>query len=247
MSPSAKLGHFDIAALRTFRNMAERHTALALNSIVASGDPTDFIAEQFIQEFIDQAGITWNEGIGVMMTLYGEELSVPLYDVIINEAIVEAANAYRELLGNLISKYAFSEREPIYGEFLRGALVQYGDVRPLLVTLGGGSDDVTVPLMGGITSGHTMSEWLGSNGIETDRKIWLYGYEEEARRTFNGHLQMDGLVFTDWNDDALLVAPQDAWLRTHYYFPGDHFGCACVVAPYVPNRGEDYILDTEAV
>lgn len=113
----------------------------------------------------------------------------------------------------------------------------------MLVTLGGGSPEVTVPLYGGVATGNTMSEWLGSNGIATNKKIWLYGWEDEPRRTFNGHLQMDGLVFENWEDDGLKISPQDAWLRRSHYAPGDHWGCSCVVAPYVPNFGAEYTLE----
>jgi hypothetical protein len=76
---------------------------------------------------------------------------------------------------------------------------------------------------------------LSANNITTDQKMWLYG--ETVRRTFNGHLQMDGLVFTDWHDRALQISPQDRWIRSDYYRPGDHWGCACVVVPYIPNFG----------
>jgi uncharacterized protein with gpF-like domain len=98
-----------------------------------------------------------------------------------------------------------------------------------------------VTLTGGITTGTHMSEWLADSGVNTNQKIWLYGWEEKPRRrTFNGHLQMDGLVFEEWDDDGLIIAPQDRWLRRNYYAPGDHWGCACVVAPYFPNFGEPF-------
>jgi uncharacterized protein with gpF-like domain len=91
-----------------------------------------------------------------------------------------------------------------------------------------------------------MTEWLRANGIETDQKIWLYGYDE-PRRTFNGHLQMDGLVFSKWDDPGLAIAPQDAWLRRTHYAPSDHWGCSCIVAPYIPNMGPDFKLETPSV
>ena len=104
-----------------------------------------------------------------------------------------------------------------------------------------------MPRKASVTTGTTMREWLRANGIDMDKKIWLYGYEDEPRRTFNGHLQMDGLVFEKWDDDGLVIAPQDAWLRRTHYAPGDHWGCACVVAPYIPNFGDDYVLDLPSV
>ena len=243
----AELGRFDLSALRTFRNMTERHVRKALDkAVTASADPSDFIEEEMIDEFLDLASATWVEGIGIVNQLVGD-LPNPLYWNVVQDGINASKNHYYDLLKAVIGKNGFGIREPIYGEFMKGAVVQYGDVRPLLVTLGGGSPEVTVPLYGGITTGQTMSEWLGSNGIDTDKKIWLYGWEDEPRRTFNGHLQMDGLVFEEWEDDGLKIAPQDAWLRRTHYAPGDHWGCSCVVAPYVPNFGEAYTLNLPSI
>lgn len=237
----AELARFDVEVLRGIRSMAEQHVTTALRSITASADPSDYIDPMFIDEFIDAATTYWSEGIGLVQSM-APGLPIPLYQSTIAEGIKDAANYYQQLLSTVIGKKAFG-KEPIYGEFLRGNIVQYGDVRPLLSRLGGGSSEPQVQLAGGITSGNTMREWLRSNGIDSDKKIWLYGYEDEPRRTFNGHLQMDGLVFESWEDDGLVIAPQDAWLRRTHYAPGDHWGCACVVAPYVPNWDESYVLN----
>lgn len=160
-------------------------------------------------------------------------------------AIAEAQENYLSLLRKLINRHAFNpnpKAPPVLGEFNIGNTVQYGDVRELLTRLGGGSTNPEVSLIGGVTTGKTMQEYLGTAGINTKQKIWLYGWEEEPRRTFNGHLQMDGLVFEDWDDNGLIIAPQDRWLRRNYYAPGDHWGCACVVAPYFPNFGEPFMI-----
>jgi hypothetical protein len=237
----AELAQFDVSVLRDLRNMTEQHVSTAIRSITASADPGDFIDPMFIDEFIEAATTYWDEGMGLIESLV-PGLPIPLYHSTVAEGIKDAANYYQQLLGTIIGKKSFG-KEPIYGEFLRGNIVQYGDVRPLLSKLGGGSAEPQVQLAGGITSGTTMREWLRSNGIDSDKKIWLYGYEDEPRRTFNGHLQMDGLVFDSWEDEGLLIAPQDAWLRRTHYSPGDHWGCACVVAPYIPNFDEAYSLD----
>jgi hypothetical protein len=151
--------------------------------------------------------------------------------------------SYRDLLRILITDRAYNPiKEPVFGEFRVGDQVQYGDVRPLLVRLGGGSIDPEVTLQGGVTTGRYMRDYLAEGGISSDQKIWLYGWEEQPRRTFNGHLQMDGLVFEQWDDNGLIIAPQDRWLRRNYYAPGDHWGCACVVAPYFPNFGEPFMV-----
>jgi hypothetical protein len=127
------------------------------------------------------------------------------------------------------------------GEFVTGSLVQYGDIRPLLSALGGGTTDPSVQLQGGIGTGQIFADAARNQGADLgNERIWLYGYDEQPRRVFNGHLQMDGLVFTDWNDDGLRISPQDAWLRVTHYYPGDHYGCSCIVAPYVPNLGNEF-------
>jgi hypothetical protein len=236
--------------LRDIQDMAERHATLGLAranaAMTAAADPSEYIDPDWVDEFIDLGVTRWGEARALIHGVLGE-LPTPLFQSTIAGAIADAARTYDELLTAVIGKGIRSDRTPIYGEFRKGAVVQYGDVRPILVNLGGGSTDSTVPLMGGVATGNTMKQWLSNNGIETNRKIWLYGYEDEPRRTFNGHLQMDGLVFKRWDDEGLQIAPQDAWLRRSHYQPGDHRGCACVVAPYIPNFGEPYQLDLPSV
>ena len=236
--------------LKRLRNLAESHLNTALKraraaSLTAAADPSEFIDEQMFGEFLMWADDAWRGGIGTVTALFGE-LPTQLLPSVIADGLKTASEYYNDLLKAMISsKLYMPGREPIYGEFLKGNLVQYGDVRPVLATLGGGSPEAGIELVGGVTSGQTMREWLRSNGIDTNKKIWLYGYEDQPRRVFNGHLQMDGLVFEDWNDDGLRIAPQDAWLRRSHYQPGDHFGCACMVAPYIPNFGDEYQISTQ--
>lgn len=234
------LGEFDVKKLREFRELAERHVTTALRkTLTAAADPSDYIDQSFLDEFAVLAGNSWDEALGVITGMFGQ-LPNPIYQSVIEAGIRDSVHYYDELLRAVIGKKVF--KEPVLGEFLKGSNVQYGDVRPLLSRLGGGTSDATVQLAGGIASGNTMSEWLRTNGIDTNKKIWLYGYDD-PRRTFNGHLQMDGLVFESWEDDGLKISPQDAWLRRTHYQPGDHFGCACVVAPYIPNYGPEFKLD----
>lgn len=207
--------------------------------------PEDFFDLEWLDDFVAAALDMWMLGIDVVTTaLGGVSLSTPLPPVnrlltLAMETIEESKQSYFDLVKGLAQKHAYSGiKEPVFGEFLRGDTVQYGDIRGLLVRLGGGSVDPQVTLTGGITTGVHMSEYLADAGVNTNQKIWLYGWEEKPRRrTFNGHLQMDGLVFEEWDDDGLIISPQDYWLRRNYYAPGDHWGCACIVAPYFPNFG----------
>ena len=220
--------------------MAERHARAALTSlrIVAAASAGEHISDEFLEEFTTAAYQSWDDATGLVTSLFGE-LPNPIYRSVLEAGVRESRNYYQELLNSIVNGKAFNGKTPIFGEYITGNVVQYGDVRPLLVQLGGGSVENPITLQGGFTTGMTMREWLRTNGIDTDKKIWLYGYDE-PRRTFNGHLQMDGLVFDSWDDEALTIAPQDAWLRVPRYFPGDHFGCGCMVGPYIPNYGDPY-------
>lgn len=236
--------------LRRLQELAERTVRQAVakagqtNKLLAAADPSQFIPDGAAEEYFSLAFSQWRGGLALINELAGDLITIPMYDDLISKAIVRSSGTYMDILNTLIGDKAFKTlREPIFGEFYKGSLVQYGDVRPLLVELGGGSVDPFAPMAGGITSGKLMTDWLGENGIQTNQKIWLYGFEDQPRRVFNGHLQMDGLVFESWEDDGLLVAPQDTWLRRTHYQVGDHWGCACVVAPYVPNFGEEYQIE----
>jgi hypothetical protein len=217
--------------------------------LTAALAPEEFIDLAWLDEFGVLADELWAAGIDVLQDLFGRYRTVgtalaprATLAAIVSDAIEQARGAYLDLVKALTDKHAFSlGRAPlIMGEINQGGVVQYGDVRGLLVQLGGGSTDPSISLVGGITTGVTMRDYLADSGIETDEKIWLYGWEEQPRRTFNGHLQMDGLVFSEWDDNGLIIAPQDRWLRRNYYAPGDHYGCACVVAPYFPNFGDPF-------
>jgi hypothetical protein len=241
-----------LLALKAIRDMAEVHTntliqRIKAENLVASDSPDDFIDLAWIDEFSAAAADLWVAGIDLATDAFGVRMGVALPPSsrlwrMVSDSIEESRSSYLDLIKALAQKHAYGGiSEPVFGEFLRGDTVQYGDVRGLLVRLGGGSASPEVTLTGGITTGTHMSEWLADSGVNTNQKIWLYGWEEKPRRrTFNGHLQMDGLVFEEWDDDGLIIAPQDRWLRRNYYAPGDHWGCACVVAPYFPNFGEPF-------
>lgn len=242
------MGEFDIELLRQMQRISQDHLTIALGRaegvITAASDPADYIDTFWLDEFGVLASDAWNLGEDLITGIVpGTMIPRRFVSNLIEDAIEDSKRSYFDLLKALIADRAFNPlKEPVYGEFRQGDLVQYGDVRPLMVKLGGGSTDATVELIGGVTTGKTMQSWLEASGVTTDEKIWLYGYEEQPRRTFNGHLQMDGLVFEQWDDEGLRIAPQDVWLRRKFYQPGDHWGCACVVAPYFPNFGEPFLI-----
>jgi hypothetical protein len=252
---SREIGESDLDALKAIRTLAESHVTQALKLVGedlavlrAASDPYDFIDLAWIDEFGLLAEDLWVRGFDLIEEIFGIRMGMTLAprNVVLGigqQAVAQARESYLDLLSALIEKHAYPLKgEPVLGEFRTGNAVQYGDVRGLLVKLGGGSTSPEISLVGGITTGTTMQDYLAETGINTNEKIWLYGWEEQPRRTFNGHLQMDGLVFEDWDDNGLIISPQDRWLRRNYYAPGDHFGCACVVAPYFPNMDEPFAI-----
>lgn len=248
------LARIERNALVALRSLAQRH--LSSMGVTAAGiDPLSFITEGMEVEYLTLAMSLW-EQVEDALSGFGLD-TLPLEDfyAIVKDSVEASRNQYIDTIKSLIGKQ--SSGTPTYGEFFfvpdyvpgtglkppAPYEVQFGDIRSVLGTLGGGGPS-EVPLSTGITGGRILQDVLRENGLATNDKLWLYG--ETARRTFNGHLQVDGLVFSDWRDEALEIAPQDRWLRTDRYRPGDHWGCACVVVPYIPNFGNPFPLTVVA-
>lgn len=240
-------------AMSRMRDMMQRH--LTSLGVTAAFNPADLITDQMEAEYLALAVSLWEE-IDILAEGFGlDTLPLDRYYPMVKEAIETSRNRYIDVLKSLIGKQA--DATPVYGEFFfapdyvpgtglkppAAYEVQFGDVRSVLGELGGGSGG-EVPLASGVTGGRIFSDVLAENGLGTEEKLWLYG--ETARRSFNGHMQIDGLVFTDWADEALEISPQDRWIRTDRYRPGDHWGCACVVVPYVPNFGDPFTMTLKA-
>lgn len=160
---------------------------------------------------------------------------------VVEANILDAKSNASDVLKRLAYDYLFGEREPGTppGEVSR-LFVRPGDVREIIIKAGGGTP-VPGTIMGGVGTGKTVVEALGQIGVEVDlnQRIWLYG-QVARKEGFQGHMQLDGGVFLGDTDPLLEVWPEHGWLRRSYYAPGDHKGCACIVAPYVPNEGPEY-------
>lgn len=233
------------------RDLLQRHVRQM--GLTAAVDPTVMITDEMEDEFALLAHSLW---VNLFDRLEGVGLGVPDVAAMVDDAIETAKRRYVDVLKALIGKA--NPGVQTFGEFVFAPdyvpgtgtrppapyQVQMGDVRTIISALGGDSPDPTVQLSTGITGGRLLNEVLESNGVQTDQKLWLYG--ETVRRPFNGHMQIDGLVFTNWDDEALEIAPQDYWLRTDRYRPGDHWGCACVVVPYIPNFGAPFTLTLQS-
>ena len=240
--------------MKRLRDLAQRQFDELRGVVTASVaiDPSELVTAKYVEEFNTVALAIWSE-LGVLSRRLGLT-AYPWsdYDDLIENVVYYAGLSWNDAIKKLLT--VLSNNVPVLGEFIAAPdyvpgtglrpplfpVVQYGDVRPTLGALGGGSVDSAVPLSSGITNGELYARILADNNISTDDKLWIYG--DEIRRPFNGHMQVDGLVFNSWNDRALEIAPQDYWLRIERYFPGDHWGCACMVVPYIPNFGEPYTV-----
>ena len=248
------LARIERSALERVRSLTQKHlTAMGLTA--AALDPGSLVTDAMEAEYLALAMSLWEE-VNAAADGFGLDI-LPLADYfpLVSDSIAKSRNTFIEVIKALIAKQA--DMTPTYGQFFfapdyvpgtglkpsSAYEVQFGDIRAIIGALGGGAP-AEVPLSTGITGGQTFREVLTANNVNSDDKLWLYG--ETVRRTFNGHLQMDGLVFSQWDDPALDISPQDRWIRSDKYRPGDHWGCACVIVPYIPNFGAPIPLTISA-
>lgn len=133
--------------------------------------------------------------------------------------------------------------EPAQGEFDLGLRVPPGIVRTAMAYAGGatglqvtGKGGVFLALSqggtrppGGIATGEDISSALSEAGTSQEGYAWVYG--PARRKTFEPHLELDGLEFENFDDDSL--ANRDSFPETDYYMPGDHDGCLCDFEPII--------------
>lgn len=121
-------------------------------------------------------------------------------------------------------------------------IVPTGAVRAALAVTGGtpegdlgiittkfGVEVPAIPLgypVGGIGTGASISNLLSSSGAKTTSYEWVHG---PTLRPFDPHLELDGVTFSSFTDDAL--ANVGDFPANSYFMPGDHIGCLCDVTP----------------
>lgn len=98
-----------------------------------------------------------------------------------------------------------------------------------------GADETPVS---GVALGGDVTDTVEGMGATIATWTWSYGDESTRTRGFDPHMELDGLEFTSWDDDALLV--QGDWPVATHYFPGDHEGDQCQAYPdIVPAPGQE--------
>jgi hypothetical protein len=116
---------------------------------------------------------------------------------------------------------------------VRTAMAQAGGATGLHVTDHGGvflalSQGASRPA-GGIATGEDITGALSEAGAAVEGYVWVYG--PARRKTFDPHLELDGVEFRNFDDDVL--ANPDSFPEFAYYMPGDHDGCLCDFEPTI--------------
>lgn len=78
----------------------------------------------------------------------------------------------------------------------------------------------------GLAAGHRMEDFLSRAGVVEASKEWVYG--RVPRSTFQPHEDLDGTLFTTWDDEALAWDEKTFPYVSHLH-PADHGGCRCGV------------------
>ena len=95
---------------------------------------------------------------------------------------------------------------------------------------------------GGVATGATALSVWAAHGAVVGGWEWSYGDPGARQLPFPGHEDLDGVRFAHWSDAVLIVSPEDAWLGTTHYRPGDHDGCRCDFIPLTT----DEVVPTDA-
>lgn len=110
---------------------------------------------------------------------------------------------------------------PTVGEF-DGLMAPRKLIAQSLTIAGGGG--VPDRELAGLTGGRIATELLADAGVKVTGYIWVHGAPD---RPFPAHEELDGVSFTNWEDDVLLVQPGDEWIGLTHYAPLDHPMCSC--------------------
>lgn len=137
---------------------------------------------------------------------------------------------------------------PAVGEFDSTILVPPGLVRESLSIAGGAKgvvspggavlNAITGAPQGGVATGTNVMDIFAKADMPLRGWQWVYG-EGFRDHPFESHEDLDGVEFNQWDDSALAVRGEDAWLGVSYYYPGDHLYCQCDFAPVMSQAASE--------
>lgn len=100
-----------------------------------------------------------------------------------------------------------------------------------MVAMAGRVSASTESEAGGPGTGEVALSALRNVGAVTIAQEWQY--PAVPRSHFPGHRALDGVVFDGPTDEQLAVRAGDEWIAGGHYYPQDHAGCLCWLAPIV--------------
>ena len=124
------------------------------------------------------------------------------------------------------------------GEWASDVRVPPGLIREALALAGGvtgmrGVPGVLTPTspapIGGIATGEIVTDTIRESGYTIEAYRWVYG--PGRRATFKPHQRLDGTLFVNFDDPALING--QTWPATQFFYPGDHKGCLCDFEPVI--------------
>lgn len=176
-----------------------------------------------------QAGVWWDQRLAAEAEALLGELDVP--DAQADQAragLAEAREVGRiALMGGLFAVASRLLQKPDPGPVdlgeATGALVPPGLVRDALKAAGGGGEQAA-----SFYTGSVIDRILRDGGYVASSWRWTYGPEAWRHRPFEPHKALDGMEFSDVNDERLGNAT-GGWPGVSLYWPGDHPGCLCIL------------------
>lgn len=216
----------------------------------------DLTEEQLIEDNIDEfqdwyLARTARAKRAALLAIYREFGEVPEqgaldnYEAESEHNIVESFTHIAEAIHDAAHHHIFSPHPeaPAAGEFDAFSRIPTGIVREALGRAGGNAfapmatpqpepepSYVTMRPFGGIATGEATDDLLRLTfGVTAEGGRWLYGDPASRTRPFEPHYDLDGVTFSDWNDEIL--RNPFAFPDTEFFFPGDHSTCQC---DYIP-------------
>lgn len=241
----------DASARRLVADVDHRHVAerLGRKLVAAAGFDDDDLIDPDAWDALEQEFLTWGrraqeQAIAAVKQIVG--LSEPAQQELearqfanLGEAWAWMKDSLHDLaIGRL---YGPDPLAPAIGEFDATSSVPTGLVRQAISRAGGASDLIATqgenPYVvvtgegaapGGIATGELVMGALGDGGALVEAYEWVYG--PAFRKTpFEDHEALDGEVFASFDSDVLTAGD---WIGD-FYFPGDHDGCCCDIAPTI--------------
>lgn len=237
-----------VALRDSFAHLGPAHVA----TLLAGADVLDGAWDELATNFATWGAAAQAEALAVLQAVAGGRLGPDQLAALAERQADDLAAAWTwmaDAMGTLANERMYNPEPaaPDEGEFdptlrvpaglVRQAIARAGGAQGLLTAVATAPGPAWVTLTdggtrpaGGIGTGELMRGGLRDAGASVEAYRWVYG-PAFREHTFQPHLALDGVVFTNF-DDPQLTNPH-GWPPGAYYLPGDHAGCVCDFEPIV--------------